>query len=249
MQGSIVHSSVDKQSALIYEPNSASIYAVSFPHKEGELLNGFDCEFNVLSQPGIFRHGTAEIVSVSPVSLTANTLVGLSRTGSLEGHTVIKENHDFLIAGEGGSEQEARAAMTEKAIECKVNALLDIKLECVIRPGVKTVLFRYTGRPAVVTGDKYNPEPGVVKPVIDESKTRRNSPNEAQVRYIRVLLISLLFIALPCFTAMGQNGMLPNAVTAQVLSAVTIMICMGVFMFIAFKKKTGFILSLKNPRK
>ena len=81
---------------------------------------------------------------------------------------------------------------------------------------------------------------------IPTDRARRNSPNEAMVRYIRVLLLSFLFVAIPCIMAMTKNGVLASPLIGQIITAGLLMLCMFLFLFISFKKRQSFVLSLKK---
>lgn len=250
MLGTIVQLNQSKNLALIHVVETGKIFQAPFSEIDSQCHVGDECEFEVLAEPSFFNPGKAKVTSCNQIDLTSNTKVALSRKGIVDTeHELVKDNKNFLIAAEGAFEKECRSALIEKAIECKANALLDLKLECVVRPGVKGVLYRYTARPALISGPKYELEPGVERLAIPENLARRNSPNEAQVRYVRVLILSFLFIAIPCLLSMSQSGVLPSAFIGQLITAALIGICMMLFLFVSFKKRQSFILTLKNIRK
>lgn len=250
MHGTIIQLNQSKNQALIHVAEAYKIYQAPLSEIDPDCHAGDECDFEVLSEPKMFSYGTAKVLSCTKIDLTANTKVALSYKGFVDNeHELIKDNKDFLIAAEGGFEKECRSALIEKAIECKANALLDLKLECVVRPGVKNVLYRYTARPAIITGPKYQPENGVERLDIPTNIARRNSPNEAQVRYVRVLILSFLMIVVPCILGLGQNGVIPSPLIGQIIIAGLIAVSMMLFMFVSFKKRQGYILALKNARK
>ncbi len=214
------------------------------PETSYPLVIGADCEFEDISKPSMFSFGKAEIKSLKSISL-GNDKVAATPETSYPEHKLMADNRKFLIAAEGGHERECHAALLEKAIECKANALLDLKLEVVVRPGVKQHLFRYTARPAIIDGPKYKQEPGIGL-AIPEKVARRNSPNEAMVRYCRVLLICSLFIIIPSIMSLTARGVIPSQMMGQVITAGLIVLTMVLFMFMGFKKRQGFILTLKG---
>lgn len=250
MQGTIIKLNPSKDIALIHVVESAKIFQAPFSEVGSLAHTGDYCEFEVLSEPSMFSYGKAKVVKVEPIELTANTKVVLSYNADFDHeHELIRDSKDYLIAAEGSFEKECRSALIEKAIECKANALLDLKLECVVRPGVKGVLYRYTARPAIISGPKYKPEDGVERLAIKDEMTRRNSPNEAQVRYVRVLILSFLFIAIPCIFSLSKQGIIPSLLIGQALTAGLIVVSMILFLFVSFKKRKGYIITLKNIRK
>lgn len=250
MHGTIIQLNKSKDFALIHVVESSKLFQAPLSEITQGTHAGDSCEFEVLSEPGMFSHGKAHITKIEPLDLSSNTKVALSYNSTLDHeHELLKDTHEYLIAAEGGFEKECRSALIEKAIECKANALLDLKLECVVRPGVKTVLYRYTARPAIITGPKYQPEPGVERLDIKDNRTRRNSPNEAQVRYIRVLILSFLFIAVPCILSLSKRGVIPSILLGQIITVALLGVSMMLFLFVSFKKRQGYILTLKSIRK
>ena len=242
MQGTIIEIKRDQGYCVVNNPERAETYHATL----GELKNdpnltvGADCEFEISKQPSFFRPGKSTLLSCKALDLT-NTKVALTTAARYPEHDMIHENFDYQLAAEGGSEREARSALIERAIACHANALLNLKLETVQRPGVKIVLYRYTANAAIIEGPTYHQEPGY-KLNIPTKLARRNSPNEAMVRYIRVLLICFLFIAIPCILALTQRGVIPSQLMGQVITAGILVLCMFMFMFTAFKKKQSYIL-------
>ncbi len=249
MQGTIIEINREKDYCVVNNPDQAETYEASLGELKGDLnlVVGSDCEIEVSKAPSFFAHGKAKLLSCQALEFK-NTKVALTTEARLPEHEILQENSDYFIAAEGGSERECRAAITERAIECHANALLGLKLETVVRPGVKTVLYRYIARPAIIEGPQYHQEPGIGLD-IPTKVARRNSPNEAMVRYIRVLLICFLFIAIPCVLSMTQGGMIPSPLMGQIITAGLLVMCMVLFMFISFKKKQSYILVNKHSHR
>lgn len=245
MQGTIIEVNRTKGFVDVYLEKEAATYRAPITSLDDPaLVMGADAEIELLSNPSFFSPGKAQLIALKALSLN-NDKVALTEAPHYPEHDTVRSENHYLIAAEGGSERECRSALIEKAIECKVNALLDLKLEVVRRPGVKTVLFRYTARPALINGPKYQAAP-TERMAIPTDRARRNSPNEAMVRYIRVLLISFLFITIPCILALTQNGVIPNPLVGQIITAALLVMCMFLFLFISFKKRQSFILTLKK---
>lgn len=140
--------------------------------------------------------GVLKISSASAPTYFDEGAIAASRNGGIEGATVLESASAIQAGGEGASPQEAFEAMLEAASSINANAMLDVRFECVIRKFPKaSVLFRYTGRPAIADGGRYHARPGIHLNVHAPSRT--NSPNRAMARYLRVLLASGLFITLP----------------------------------------------------
>lgn len=248
MQGTIIAVDKAKSYCDVHNSELAQTYRApleSFAN-DPALVVGSDCDFDDLAKPSFFSPGKAKLNSLSALNYNSDK-VALTTDAHFEGHKTIASNTSYLIGAEGGSERECRMALIEKAIECKSNCLLALKLEIVTRPGVKPVLFRYTGRPAIIDGPKYKQEPGIGL-AIPTNTARRNSPNEAMVRYVRVLLLSLLFIMVPVIMSLTQRGVIPSQQLGQVATALLIGLCGFMFLFVFFKKRKTFILTLKSIR-
>ncbi len=248
MRGTIISINQSANTCVINNPEVFETFNAPCEAFKGqaEFKVGCECEFDVVQKPSFIGLGKATITSLLGLNLK-NEKVALTNDANYPDHQVIKENREYLIGAEGGSERECRSALIERAIECHANALLDLKLETVQRPGVKTVLYRYTARPAIIEGPTYHQEPGIGLD-IPTKVARRNSPNEAMVRYTRVLLIAFLFVAIPCIMSLTQGGVIPSKLMGQVITAGVLVLCMFLFMFVSFKKKQSFILTLKPIR-
>lgn len=248
MNGTIIAINKDKGYCDLYQAEATATYRSSLEGftQDPALLIGSDCEFEAQSGPSFFSPGKAKLISITPLEFK-NEKVALTKESNVADHELIKDDRNYLIGAEGGFERECRSALIEKALECHANALLDLKLEVVTRPGVKAALFRYTARPGIIEGPKYHQEPGQGL-TIPTKVARRNSPNEAMVRYIRVLLICFLFIAIPCILSLTEQGIIPSPIIGQMLTAGILVLEMFIFMFISFRKRQSFILNLKNIR-
>lgn len=248
MKGTIIAVNKEKGYCDLYNSNLAETYRSSLEGfaQDEALVVGSECEFDAMKKPSFFSPGQANLTKIEGL-VFKNEKVALTTKNNVPDHEIIKEDRNYLVAAEGGFELECRSALTEKAIECNANALLDLKLEVVTRSGVKTALFRYTARPAIINGPKYKQDHGQGL-TIPTKVARRNSPNEAMVRYIRVLLICFLFIAIPCIMSLTQQGIIPTPLIGQMITAGILVLVMFIFMFISFRKRQSFILSLKNIR-
>lgn len=247
MEGTVISVNLKQNSCLVYVHTIPATYKAIISEQFKTVKVGDDCDFDVEKAPSFFAYGQAKLNIIKHLEFK-NDKIAITPEANVAQHNIIKDNKDYLVAAEGGFERECRAALIEKALECKANALLDLKLECVIRPGVKTVLFRYTARPAIVEGPEYHQTPGQGL-AIPTKVARRNSPNEAQVRYIRVLLICFLFITIPSIMRLTERGVIPTELLGKILTAGLIVLCMALFMFISFKRKKSFILNVKPLRK
>ena len=245
MQGTVIAINRVNQYCDIYDSDNKATYRASLDGvaDSDKLVVGDDCLYTITAQPTFLGPGKATLDKFRALIFN-NDKVALTREASYPEHSTIKEEHSCLLAAEGSYEKECRSALIELALKYHVNALLDLKLEVVTRPGVKSALFRYTARPALITGAKYNPEPGQGMD-IPTKLARRNSPNEAKVRYVRVLLLCFLFIAVPCVMSMGARGVFPSLIWSQIINAALIVMCMIVFLLVFFRKRQAFILTLK----
>lgn len=250
MKGTIIEINRDKGYCLAHSSENFLTYKAELASfaNDKKLTVGCDCVFEPTKNGSAFSIGECDLKRLYAIDYT-NTKVLITTEDKVHDHKVLEQDNNYLVCGEGRYEREARAAMIELAIESNVNCLLSVSCECVRRPGIKNVLYRCTGRPAVITGDTYQPEPGTHMN-LPKDHARRNSPNEASVRYNRVLIISVLMIIVPCISAMGDAGMwgLTKSLSQAIIAG---FIVMGglMFMFSSFQKRKSFLLTLKAINK
>ena len=165
------------------------VNAIAGPDLEQHPIPGDEAEAQ--ASGGVFK-----IASTSAPAYLDEGAIAASRSGEIEGAAVLESSTAIKAGGEGASPEEAFEAMLDAAQSINANAVLDVRLECVVKKFPKAkVLFRYTGRPAVADGGKCHARPGIHLNIHAPSRT--NSPNRAMARYLRVLLASGLFIVLP----------------------------------------------------
>lgn len=177
------------RSRFIAMAGGSIVNAVAGPDLEQHPIPGDDAEAE--ASGGVFK-----IASSSAPAYLDEGAIAASRSGGMEGASVLESASAVKAGGEGASPEEAFEAMLDAASSINANAVLNARLECVIRKYPRTrVLFRYIGSPAIADGGKCHARPGIHLNVHAPSRT--NSPNRAMARYLRVLLASGLFIALP----------------------------------------------------
>lgn len=250
MKGTIIEVNREKDYCLCHSNTNFLTYKTELgTFKDNPNLTvGCDCIFEPIKDGSAFSIGSCKLEKIFAIDYS-NTKVLVTTESKVPDYKILEQDKNYLVCGEGRYEREARAAMIELAIESNVNCLLEVSCETVRRPGIKNVLYRCTGRPAVVTGEHYQPEPGIHMN-LPTKLARRNSPNEASVRYNRVLIISILMIMIPCLTAMGDAGMwgLTKSVSQAIIGG---FIVLGgiLFMFSSFQKRKSFLLTLKPVNK
>ena len=213
--------------------------------KNREYLPGQNAEFTAVRQPGLFRAGLAEITDVSDTRFEDSGLL-VSKHLKVEGYRVMASPDDPYLAGEGATLQQAFEALADEAKKYDVNALLDFKAEFNVSRFSGACLFKVRARAAVVVrNDEILKAPESRKLSLPQKLARRNSPNGAQKRYIRVLSVCAVFILLPCIARLMQREIITfwqmNTLFALLLAAV-ILIFIGYFP----RRKTGFLLRTAN---
>lgn len=100
------------------------------------------------------------------------------------------------------------ALLNAQAQAAHANALVDLTGECKKSSLTGKILCRLTALAAQANGLKTPVEPGINLQV-NTKLQRVNSPNEAMVRYQRVLWICSLLIFIPIILGLGQRGFYP----------------------------------------
>ena len=134
---------------------------------------------------------------------TAGEGLPVSETLEIAEHRTLEYDARTLLAGEGPSREDALAELMAAARETKANALLGLKLTCRTHRLTGRTRYAATAMAAIIDGPAYR-QPNGAHPHLDAARARVNSPNGAQSRYLAVLLIALLFIAVPCALRTAQ---------------------------------------------
>jgi hypothetical protein len=183
--------------------------------------------------------GALKIVSSHAPSFFSEGPVATSRSDEVNGARLLESASSIKAGGEGASHAEAFAAMCEAARSVNANAVIDMRLECAVRRfPAANVLYRCVGRPAIVDGGKFRARPGIH--INTRAPARTNSPNRAMARYIRVLLASGLFIALPIASRLCALHGLAGASQWICLAIVLAALACGIAVFP--KSRRSFIL-------
>ncbi len=131
-------------------------------------------------------------------------LVALSSTLAVPEHRTVEYKSDYVFVGEGPDEESAIRALKQMVSEHYANAILDYKLTVHQHKFSQKKRYVATGLAAMVDGERYKMQNGR-HISIDKKLLRVNSPNAVQIRYLTVLLISLLFIAVPSLVRVAQR--------------------------------------------
>ncbi len=182
------------------------------------LKIGAQAAIEIDSAPGLFRPGCARILNGVNFDLTQYQGTALCPDPSVPDHRMLECSSEYCIVGEGSSFSEAAAAAVERLEGTFANAIVNFKFDAITFPASAKILYRAGGNPAMIDGERYQAEPGR-KLRLPISILRRNSPNLAMTRYIRVLLFCLLLIFLPMIPRLYAQGLLPNRETAMGVSA------------------------------
>lgn len=182
-------------------------------------------EFEPLTEPSLFQKGEAELKAIEPARLPDS--IAWSRDNYVEGHHVQEMDSSMQLCAEGADFNECCRLLADKAKAAHANALLQFTVEFVKRPLHQPRLCRLSAVPAQVNGEIFKPEPGISLR-LPTKFLRRNSPNNASLRYRIVLLICLLMIVEPCLASITRQGILPVIVGQALMAALPIFCLAGV---------------------
>lgn len=168
-----------------------------------EIRPGFICRFEEEKKPSLLFTGKCRIVSCTETFFESPDMV-ISKDLKVPDHKVLSYAEDPVIAGEGSTLQEAYEALADKAREFKANALLDFKADFKVKKLSGICIFRATALAGIVDGPLFH-APFGLKIKIDRNLARRNSPNSAMMRYIRVLALCMLLIGMPILVSFWKR--------------------------------------------
>ncbi|MBO8415564.1 MAG: hypothetical protein IAB19_04180 [Proteobacteria bacterium] len=180
---------------------------------------GDQAEFEPLAAPSVLQKGAGRLIQISKAQLPQD--IAWSGGNYVEGHQVQDMDSSFELCTEGADFGQCCTLLAKKAQEAHANALLQFKVEFVKRPLHQPRLCRLSAVPAQIKGEVYKPEPGISLQ-LPTKFLRRNSPNNAAVRYRIVLLICLLMIVEPCLASLTRQGLWPVIIGEGLMAALPI---------------------------
>ncbi len=176
------------------------------------------------------ENGVLVIKSVSGSDLiNSDPALAVTENSDFENLSVLERASGIMAGGEGKTPQEAFEAMREATGLVNANAVLNLKFEYVKSRFFNRTMFRCLGTPALLDNQYYRARPGIhIKTTLP---SRTNFPNRAMARYIRVLLVSALLVALPAvLRACALRGDLNLGYTLCALLALLALAC-GILIF------------------
>ena len=204
-----------------------------------EIQPGFICRFEEEKKPSLLFTGKCRIISCTQTFFESSDMV-ISKDLKVPDHKVLSFSEDPVIAGEGTTLQAAYEALADKAREYKANALLDFKADFKVKRLSGICIFRATALAGIVDGPLFH-APFGLKIKIDRNLARRNSPNSAMMRYIRVLAFCLLLICMPILVSFLKRGIFsPLTFTVAAVLFCGILLAAGVLYYP--HRKSGYLI-------
>lgn len=218
------------------------IYTADY-ERAPEVHPGFICRFEEEKKPSLLFTGRCRIISCTETFFESPDMV-ISKDLKVPDHKVLSYTDDPIIVGEGNTLQAAYEALADKAREFKANALLDFKADFKIKKISGTCIFRATALAAIVDGPLFH-APFGMKIKIDRNLARRNSPNSAMMRYIRVLAVCMLFIGIPMLLSLWKRGILSDYVFLAVSGLFLCLLLAASFLYHPHRK-IGYLLGASH---
>ena len=241
MQGILISADLKSRQAVIACDNK--FYTAKLSENEASLKPGDQVEFSIKEEADNTKNKMVTIDSVTPTDYAQYGIAIVSACAVSE-HAIIDSKHNVKLCGEGPDAKSALDALVTLAKKSNANALLNTELTVKPLRFSGKHLFCYKADAAIIEGTKYHQQPGI-KLDIDERFARRNSPNEAMIRYVRVLLISLLLILLPCVLSLQQQGVIPNPI-GSVICGILLGISLYTGLFYNSRKVNSYLLRTKR---
>ena len=237
MQGILINIDHKKNKARIVAKDK--LYTATVDNNTNDLTPGNFLEISIIKEPSLLSEGIAEIDGIGNYDLPFEETLIVTDKDLIEGHSILDHKNRTLIAAEGADAINAFKALIKRAKESNANALLNTKLKIEILNFSQKPLFRYTAEAAIIEGPQYHQKPGI-KLDIKENIARRNSPNKAMIRYIRVLILCALLILIPCLLSLQQRDLLPYPLGSTLAIAVTLISIIGA-LFVSSRKVISYL--------
>ena len=240
MQGILI--SVDSNTKQAIIACDDKLYTAKLSANEASLQKGEKVEFSPIEEDGV-KDTTVKIESVLKNDYQKYG-IAISTASSVNDHDIIDIKHNVKLCGEGPDANSALDALVQLAKKSDANALLNTELTVKTLRFSGKLLFCYKADAAIIEGPQYHQKPGI-KLDINERVVRRNSPNQAMIRYIRVLLVSILFIILPCLLSLQQQGTLPPPF-GSIACGIVMGLALFAGLFYSSRKQVSYLLRLKR---
>lgn len=241
MQGILI--SVDSNAKQAVIACDDKLYTAKLSANEASLQKGEKVEFSAIEKEDGVKDKTVKIDSVLKNDYQKYG-IAISAASSISDHAIIDTKHNIKLCGEGPNANSALDALVQLAKKSDANALLNTELTVKTLRFSGKLLFCYKADAAIIEGPQYHQKPGI-KLDINERVVRRNSPNQAMIRYIRVLLVSILFIILPCLLSLQQQGTLPPPF-GSIACGIVMGLALFAGLFYSSRKQVSYLLRLKR---
>ena len=241
MQGILISVDLNAKQAVIACEDK--LYTAKLSADTASLQKGAQVEFSAIEENDEAKDKTVKIDSVIKDAYKQYG-IAISAASSVSDHAIIDTKHNVKLCGEGPDVNSALDALVKLAEKSNANALLNTELTVKPLRFSGKLLFRYKADAAIIEGPEYHQKPGI-KLDINERVVRRNSPNEVMIRYIRVLLVSFLFIILPCLLSLQQQGTLPPPF-GSIASGIALGLSLFTGLFYSSRKQAAYLLRLKR---
>ena len=175
---------------------------------------GDQAEFEMLA-PCTRAWGEARIVELHPVETLSEGLY-ISREQRPSDVEVMATGAPLMLISEGRSGGQCLRDLEQAAAACHANALLGLEFQAVRRPLCRSYLSRYSACPAQVRGAGRTPPPGRQLAVSAE-QARPNYASEARIRQVRMLLVFMLMILIPCLLGLAARDILDYKIAYNIM--------------------------------
>ena len=241
MQGVLISVDLNLKHAVIACDNK--LYTAKLSKNVASLQPGDLVEFSATDETDGEKNKTVKIDSVTHTDYKKYGIAIVSAS-SVDGHEIIDSKLNVKLCGEGPDAKSALDSLVELAKKSNANALINTELTVKALRFSGKHLFCYKANAAIIEGAEYHQQPGI-KLDINEKVVRRNSPNEAMIRYIRVLLISVLLIILPCLLSLQQQGTLPTPL-GSIACGIALGLSLFTGLFYSSRKQVAYLLRQKR---
>ena len=175
---------------------------------------GDQAEFEMIT-PCTSSWGEARILELHPVETLSDRMY-LSREQRPPDVESVATGAPLVLISEGRSAGQCLLDLEQAAAACHANALLGLEYQAVRRPLCRNYLSRYSACPAQVRGAGHVPPPGR-QLAVSADQARPNYASEARIRQVRMLLVFMLMILIPCLLGLSARDILDYKIAYNIM--------------------------------
>lgn len=236
LQAVITHIDTNTETAILIA--DGKLYKAKISKDLEHITAGALAQIEIIFAPSLFKYGACTIKEAQNLNFydfNTKQCIATTQSNIEKDFDVLERIDDYMIVAESSSLPKAIQMIIDEGLKYNANMLYNVKISHKSYLLSKNARFIVSAKPAIVKHDEIEMKPGVHLD-FDKRIVRRNSPNDASTRYIRVLLVCLLIIVLPILLRLGNLGTLSTD-TSIILSCLGIMLSLAFGLYVNYNKE------------